>query len=157
MDEYVELMNNLKLPNPKMMDVAVPANMHIGLAQDAVARKGWAVLCADAMAISSRSLMSCSSTSARSRSASATARIPGALHEPYPKLRDNLEAGGLLQGAGGPTGGSSSSAPMANARPWRSRRRRRGLTSARHIQGGLDAWKAAGGPLREVIGGGEAA
>src|SRR5215467_4477394 len=27
-DEYVELMANLKLPNPKMMDVAVPANMH---------------------------------------------------------------------------------------------------------------------------------
>ena len=31
-DEYVELMNNLKLPNPKMMDVAVPANMHVGSA-----------------------------------------------------------------------------------------------------------------------------
>ncbi len=32
-DEYVDLMNNLKLDNPKMMDVAVPANMHVGLAQ----------------------------------------------------------------------------------------------------------------------------
>src|SRR6201997_5646637 len=30
-DEYVELMASLKLPNPKMMDVAVPANMHVGL------------------------------------------------------------------------------------------------------------------------------
>src|SRR4051794_21771733 len=30
-DHYVELMNNLKLPNPKMMDVAVPANMRVGL------------------------------------------------------------------------------------------------------------------------------
>jgi len=30
-DEYVDLMNNLKLPNPKMMDVAVAANMHVGL------------------------------------------------------------------------------------------------------------------------------
>ena len=29
-DQYVELMNNLKLPNPKMMDVAVPANIAIG-------------------------------------------------------------------------------------------------------------------------------
>jgi sulfur dioxygenase len=29
-DEYVELMNNLKLPNPKMMDVAVPANTSLG-------------------------------------------------------------------------------------------------------------------------------
>ena len=30
-DEYADLMNNLKLPNPKMMDVAVPANQHVGL------------------------------------------------------------------------------------------------------------------------------
>src|SRR6478752_7232649 len=33
-DEYIELMASLKLPNPKMMDVAVPANMHVGLHQD---------------------------------------------------------------------------------------------------------------------------
>ena len=26
-DQYVEIMNNLKLANPKMMDVAVPANV----------------------------------------------------------------------------------------------------------------------------------
>jgi sulfur dioxygenase len=32
-EEYVELMNNLKLANPKMMDVAVPANMKVGLHQ----------------------------------------------------------------------------------------------------------------------------
>src|SRR5919109_550496 len=42
-DEYVELMGKLNLPNPKMMDVAVPANMRVGLAQDEIARKGWAV------------------------------------------------------------------------------------------------------------------
>src|SRR5690242_10708715 len=30
-DEYVDLMNNLHLPNPKMMDVAVPANLRVGL------------------------------------------------------------------------------------------------------------------------------
>ncbi len=29
-EQYVELMNNLKLPNPKMMDVAVPANLACG-------------------------------------------------------------------------------------------------------------------------------
>ena len=31
--QYVELMNNLNLPNPKMMDVAVPANTKIGLSR----------------------------------------------------------------------------------------------------------------------------
>lgn len=29
-DEYIALMNNLKLPNPKMMDIAVPANRACG-------------------------------------------------------------------------------------------------------------------------------
>lgn len=29
-EEYVEIMNNLKLPNPKLMDVAVPANVRCG-------------------------------------------------------------------------------------------------------------------------------
>jgi hypothetical protein len=36
-------MNNLKLPNPKMMDVAVPANLHVGLHQEEVAKRGWAL------------------------------------------------------------------------------------------------------------------
>ena len=35
-------MASLKLPNPKMMDVAVPANMRQGLHQEEVARRGWA-------------------------------------------------------------------------------------------------------------------
>ncbi len=35
--EYVEIMDNLNLPNPKLMDVAVPANLKMGLAQDEVA------------------------------------------------------------------------------------------------------------------------
>ena len=35
-DEYVELMHNLKLANPKMMDVAVPANMKCGRPEGAI-------------------------------------------------------------------------------------------------------------------------
>src|SRR5687768_4348228 len=53
-DEYAELMNNLNLPNPKMMDVAVPANMKVGLAQDEIARRGWAVNAAEAQALVGR-------------------------------------------------------------------------------------------------------
>jgi glyoxylase-like metal-dependent hydrolase (beta-lactamase superfamily II) len=48
-NEYVELMNNLKLANPKMMDVAVPANMKVGLHQEEIARRGWAVTAAQAL------------------------------------------------------------------------------------------------------------
>src|SRR6201991_3963759 len=42
-DDYVSLMNGLNLSNPKMMDVAVPANMRQGLVQDEIALQGWAV------------------------------------------------------------------------------------------------------------------
>src|SRR6266536_2135471 len=48
-DEYAELMSKLNLPNPKMMDVAVPANMRVGLAQEEIARRGWAVSARDAL------------------------------------------------------------------------------------------------------------
>src|SRR3984957_12896159 len=47
-DEYATLMNNLSLANPKMMDVAVPANMRQGFVQAEIARRGWAVCAADA-------------------------------------------------------------------------------------------------------------
>src|SRR6187455_3701153 len=42
-DEYIDLMDKLNLPNPKMMDVAVPANMHVGLHQDDLAKQGLAL------------------------------------------------------------------------------------------------------------------
>ena len=42
-DEYADLMNNLNLPNPKLMDVVVPENMQIGLVQKENAKCGWAL------------------------------------------------------------------------------------------------------------------
>src|SRR6202158_1509432 len=50
-DQYVEMMNGLDLPNPKMMDVAVPANLRVGLAQEEIARRGWALSAEQAMAL----------------------------------------------------------------------------------------------------------
>src|ERR1700741_1104285 len=53
-DEYVDLMNNLKLPNPKMMDVAVPATMRVGLRQEEIAGKGWSLSADEAIALCGR-------------------------------------------------------------------------------------------------------
>src|SRR5215475_4202603 len=53
-DAYVDLMNKLNLPNPKMMDVAVPANMKVGLVQEEIARRGWAVSAVEALALNGR-------------------------------------------------------------------------------------------------------
>ncbi|MBI2717880.1 MAG: MBL fold metallo-hydrolase [Rhizobiales bacterium] len=145
-DDYVELMNNLKLPNPKMMDVAVPANMKIGLAQDAVAQKGWALMAADALGLVGRpdvALVDLREKTECQRHGS----IPGALHEPYPNLRDNLASGGLLRALGSGKRivfycayGERSAMAVQAAQD-------AGLTSTTHIQGGMAAWKAAGGPV----------
>src|SRR5947208_1444423 len=94
-DAYVDLMNNLKLPNPKMMDVAVPANMHIGLAQEEVARRGWAVTPEAAVSLLDRTdvvLVDLRERREREKHGS----IPGSLHAPYADLGDHVRKGGML-------------------------------------------------------------
>ena len=95
MDEYAELMNNLKLPNPKMMDVAVPANMRVGLHQEEVARKGWALTAAEAIALRGRpdvAIVDLREKSEREKHGV----IPGSLHAPYPSLQEEIGSGGML-------------------------------------------------------------
>ncbi len=97
-DDYVALMNNLHLPNPKMMDVAVPANMHIGLAQDAVAQKGLAVLAPAAMAMLDDPeilFVDLREKAERDRHGA----IPGALHATYTKLAEKSRGRRSHQGS----------------------------------------------------------
>ena len=89
------LMNNLKLANPKMMDVAVPANMKVGLQQEEIARRGWAVSAAQALGLVGKpdvALIDLRERSERERHGT----IPGSLHVPYPSLQENISAGGML-------------------------------------------------------------
>ena len=146
--EYVDLMNNLKLPNPKMMDVAVPANMRVGLHQDEIARKGWAISAAEAVALHGRpeiAIIDLREKSERERHGT----IPGSLHAPYPDLQENISDGGMLHELAEATGkrivfycafGERSAMAVQAAQD-------AGLKTACHIQGGIDAWKKANGPL----------
>ncbi len=146
-DEYVELMNNLNLPNPKMMDVAVPANMRVGLAQDEIARRGLAVTARDAKTLLGRADIAFVDLRERAEREKHGV-IPGSLHAPYPDLRDNLGSGGILHALAA-TGsksilfycafGERSAMAVEEAQG-------AGL-AARHIHGGIAAWKDAGGPL----------
>jgi sulfur dioxygenase len=147
-DEYVALMNNLKLANPKMMDVAVPANMHVGLHQDDIARQGWAVSADDAMALRGRTDVAIVDLREKNEREKHGV-IPGSLHAPYPDLPENISAGGMLQELVAATGkrivfycafGERSAMAVRAAQD-------AGLKSACHIQGGIDAWKKANGPL----------
>ncbi len=147
-EEYVEIMNNLHLPNPKMMDVAVPANVHVGLAQEEIASRGWAVTAKEAMELLGRpdvALVDLRETGERQRHG----LIPGSLHAPYRSLEENLSPGGLLYELANSTGkrlvfycayGERSAMAVQAAQD-------AGLETASHIQGGLDAWRKADGPL----------
>jgi len=148
-DEYVDLMTNLNLPNPKMMDVAVPANMRVGLAQDEVARRGWAVTAAEAKKLIGRPdvvLVDLRENSERDRHG----EIPGSLHAPYPYLTENVRPGGMLHELAAATGkrivfycayGERSAMAVQAAHE-------AGLASVCHLHGGIDAWKKAHGTLQ---------
>jgi glyoxylase-like metal-dependent hydrolase (beta-lactamase superfamily II)/rhodanese-related sulfurtransferase len=134
-DEYADLMNNLKLPNPKMMDVAVPANMRVGLRQEEIALCGRpGVIMVDLREKTEREKHGV---------------IPGSLHAPYPALEANVGPGGMLHELAAATGrrivfycayGERSAMAVQAAQD-------AGVTSACHIEGGIAAWKKADGPL----------
>jgi sulfur dioxygenase len=147
-EEYVDLMNNLKLANPRMMDVAVPANIRVGLHQEEIARRGWAVSAQQALVFTGKSdvvLIDLREPFERERHGI----IPGALHVPYTTLQESIAAGGMLHGLAKSTNkrllfycafGERSAMAVQAAQD-------AGLTAVCHIEGGLDAWKKANGPL----------
>jgi glyoxylase-like metal-dependent hydrolase (beta-lactamase superfamily II)/rhodanese-related sulfurtransferase len=147
-DEYIELMANLKLPNPKMMDVAVPANMHVGLHQEELEKEGRALNATEAI----RSLGRPDILLVDLREGNERAKhgmLEGALHAPYQSVEESLKPGGMLREVAAATGrrivffcafGERSAMAVAAAKE-------AGLANTAHIAGGLDAWKKAGGPL----------
>jgi sulfur dioxygenase len=147
-DDYIALMANLKLPNPKMMDVAVPSNMKIGLAQQEIAKRGWALSATQAIALVGRpdiAFIDLRETSERLKHGT----IPGSLHAPYPDLSENICAGGMLRELARATDkriifycayGERSAMAVQAAQD-------AGLIAAIHVEGGIDAWKRAQGPL----------
>jgi len=147
-EQYVEVMNGLNLPNPKMMDVAVPANMRVGLAQEEIARRGWALPAADAVNLVGRpDVALVDLREARERDKHGV--IPGSLHVPYAEVAANVRPGGMLGELARTTGrrvvfycafGERSAMAVQLAQE-------AGLATACHIQGGMDAWKKIGGPL----------
>jgi glyoxylase-like metal-dependent hydrolase (beta-lactamase superfamily II)/rhodanese-related sulfurtransferase len=147
-DEYVDLMSKLNLPNPKMMDVAVPANMRQGLAQQEIAARGLALSPAEAMKILGRTdvaLIDLREKTERQKHGV----IPGSLHAPYPSLRETIAPGGMLHELAAATGkrivfycayGERSAMAVKASQE-------AGLTTSCHLAGGIAAWKTAEGPL----------
>jgi len=147
-DEYVELMGNLNLPNPKLMDVVIPANMHVGLHQEELARQGRSLNAREAIESLGRTdvlLVDLRESSERTKHGT----LSGALHAPYPSIGENLKPGGMLREVAAATGrrivffcafGERSAMAVKAAGE-------AGLANTAHIAGGIDAWKKAGGPV----------
>ncbi|MEE8203353.1 MAG: MBL fold metallo-hydrolase, partial [Alphaproteobacteria bacterium] len=149
-EEYAEIMNNLDLPSPKMMDVAVPANLQIGLPQDEIEARGWSLSCDEALELVGQPglvLVDLRDRSEREREGV----IPGSVHAPYPDLEEHVKPGGLLHEIAAATGkrlvfycafGERSAMAVEAAQ-------QAGLSEACHIKGGIDAWTKASGPLTD--------
>lgn len=147
-EEYVELMNNLKLPNPKMMDVAVPSNRAIGLVQERGVAESWALRAEDAMEEAQKAdvlLVDLREGPERFHDAD----IPGSVHAPYAALADFLRSGGLLSYEATRGGkrllfycsyGERSAMAVTQARE-------AGFARSYSIMGGVEAWLKAGGPV----------
>jgi sulfur dioxygenase len=147
-DEYVDLMNNLRLPNPKMMDVVVPANMHVGMGQEEIRQRGWAVKPTAALALIGQPDVALIDLREK-RERDKQGVIPGSLHAPYGDLQQSIQPGGILHELATAAGkrivfycafGERSAMAVQVSQNG-------GLASACHIEGGFSAWQEINGPL----------
>lgn len=147
-DEYAEIMNNLKLASPAMMDVAVPANLRIGLpleAQHRVPAVDVETLLA-AWPAADYQLVDIREHAERRRYGA----IPGAIHAPYGEFERSCAAFGAIAGLARSRRvllycavGERSTLAVEIARE-------RGLQDVAHIPGGFNAWRRAGGPVEAI-------
>ncbi len=147
-DEYIELMSKLNLPNPKLMDVVIPANMKVGLKPDDLVKQGLVLSPQQAIAhLRDPDMLLVDLRESGERAKFGT--LPGALHAPYPTISDSLKPGGMLREVANATrrrivffcayGERSAMAVHAAQEA--------GIANAAHLDGGIDAWKKAGGPV----------
>jgi sulfur dioxygenase len=81
-EDYAALVASLRLPDPKMRDAVVPANMRQGLHQEEVARLGLF----DIRSEGSCREEGCANRSAREGRARSAGTIPGSVHAPCADL-----------------------------------------------------------------------
>lgn len=147
-EEYAEIMNNLNLPNPKMMDVAVPENLKLGLRLDAQHR----VPSMDVEDLLNTwpnvgvQLVDIREDGERQREGA----IPGSVHLPYGRFSSHCSQAGALRVLGRNARillycavGERSTLAVEIAAEC-------GLNDVAHMPGGFRAWKSSGGAVDPV-------
>jgi len=134
---YIELMNNLNLPNPKMMDVAVPENIKMGITVDA--QKQVNFVDGDKLAAMAQGdfvLIDLREDGERARHG----MIQGAVHAPYSQFYNQLD----VLGAYGAkpiiffcAAGERSAMAVRMAHD-------KGYDNVAHLIGGFTAWQSQG-------------
>ena len=142
-DEYIELMAGLKLANPKMMDVAVPENIRMGLNIDRQCEVA-TMTPETIIAENAEGMMLVDLREEGERVKSGV--IPGSVHAPYSRLDQHLDM--LRQSAVRDivfycAVGERSTMAVNIARE-------RGVSACAHIPGGFIAWTEAGGNVDRV-------
>jgi glyoxylase-like metal-dependent hydrolase (beta-lactamase superfamily II)/rhodanese-related sulfurtransferase len=147
-DEYVEIMNNLNLPNPRMMDVAVPANQAIGAGQGVDEHAPWALTARQVLEECEGDeciLVDLREDSERRKNGV----IPRSVHAPYTRLDRFIKQDGMLREMAETTGkrliyycayGERSALAVQTSEGM-------GLKNVFHLVGGIDAWVKAGGEV----------
>ncbi|HSO23528.1 MAG TPA: MBL fold metallo-hydrolase [Chondromyces sp.] len=139
--EYQDLMNGLELPPPRLMDVVVPANRRIGLAQTSLAERGLGLTAAqfrETIGEPDVTVVDLREESERLRGGA----VAGSIDLPYASLRRSLEPGGRLYRHLAKPGAavvfvcsygecSAMAAEIAHEL---------GLTECRYLTGGLNGW-----------------
>ncbi len=141
--EYIELMAGLNLPNPKMMDVAVPENIRMGLNLDR--QREVATVTPESIIMDNAEgmlLVDLREEGERVKSGI----IPGSVHAPYSRLDQHLDM--LRQSEGRQivfycaVGERSTMAVNIAGGD--------GIPTCAHIPGGFVAWTEAGGNVARV-------
>lgn len=151
-DEYADIMNNLNLPNPKLMDVAVPANRTIGFHDDDPVIANATLSCAD-MPVKpddrNAVLIDLREDSERERDGV----IAGSIHAPYASMDSAIKPNGLLRALAEHTDrplvfycafGERSALALKKAKE-------AGLENICHLGGGVGDWDKTGLPLGTPI------
>jgi glyoxylase-like metal-dependent hydrolase (beta-lactamase superfamily II)/rhodanese-related sulfurtransferase len=139
-EAYVELMDNLNLDNPKMMDVAVPANQKVAMAQQEIDEQGWSFTSVELQALIKNDnvlLVDLREDSERNKNG----YIDSSINIPYTNIKDVIAENGVLSELANATrkklvfycAFGERSAMALNAA------REAGLESY-HLKGGMAAW-----------------
>lgn len=150
-EEYADIMNNLNLPDPKMMDVAVPANKSVGKSLSQFVREGEELDSEQCRKVCSHEdviLIDLREDSERARDG----WIAHSIHVPYDDLESQLRpSGALMQIAKDHQGhivlycahGERSVLALDTMRS-------AGFNGVKHLKGGLKAWVTSGGEVERA-------